>query len=165
MSHASLVLVALVSTALAAGSAAVAQTAGQDVLAPPAAAANPAAELAPGVTFKVTHLRRLPDKGVMELKFMVANASQADTSLKDLGLAYDHQLKDIPIIDFAGRKQYSVGQAAHCLCSTFREHDGGVVRAGAQREFWAWYGLPPMGARQLAIQVPDQQPIMNVPLM
>ena len=123
------------------------------------------AELAPGVRLEVTELRRLTDKGVMQLKFTVANESQADASLKDLGLAWNHSLKDIPIIDFAAKRQYNIGQAASCLCSTFRNNDGGVVRAGQKREFWAWYGLPPAGAKQMAIQLPDQPPLTNIPLL
>ncbi len=100
----------------------------------------------------------------MELKFAVANGSPADTTLKDLGLAYSGYLKDISIIDFAGRKQYNIGHAGDCLCSTVRDQDGGVVRSGERREFWAWYGLPPAGAKQVAIKIPDQQPITNVAL-
>jgi hypothetical protein len=129
-------------------------------------AAPPArAELAPGVTLEVTELRRLSDKGVMQLRFTVANTSGDDTSLKDLGLAWNHSLKDIPVIDFAAKRQYNVGQAASCLCSTFRDNDGGVIRAGQKREFWAWYGLPPAGAKQMAIQLPDQPPLTNIPLL
>jgi hypothetical protein len=40
-----------------------------------------------------------------------------------------------------------------------------VVRAGQRREFWAWYGLPAAGARQMGIQIPEQPPIMDVPLL
>ncbi len=125
----------------------------------------PSMELAHGVTLEVTELQRLLDKGVMELRFVVMNRSPADTSLKDLGLAHPGALKNIAIIDFAGRKQYSIGWAASCLCSTFRDQDGGLVRSGERREFWAWYGLPSAGARQMAIQVPDQPPLMNIPLL
>jgi len=145
---------------------------GGPVKSPPAeaaAAAQPSAtpvattELAAGIVFDVLELRRMPDKGVMQLRFAVSNRTQADTSLKDLGLAYNHQLRDITVIDFGGRRQYSIGTAGRCLCSTFQNGEGGVVRAGERREFWAWFGLPPAGARQLAIQLPDQPPI-DVPL-
>lgn len=129
-------------------------------------ASQPSVQLAPGVTFTVTELRRVPEKGVMELKFVVANDTQNDVTLKGFGLAQDWALDHIAVIDFAGRKQYSIGQAAQCLCSTFRERDGGLVPAGERREFWAWYGLPPgTGTRQMAVQIPDQQPLTNIPLM
>lgn len=121
-------------------------------------------ELAPSIRFEVVELRRLPDKGIMELRFAVANDSPADTSLANLGLAYAHQLKEIALIDFAGRKQYNIGNAGACLCSTFSASDGGVVRAGERREFWAWYAAPPAGAKQMAIKLPDHQPIMDVAL-
>ena len=123
---------------------------------------GPTAELAPGVVFEVVELRRMPERGFMQLRFAVNNTSGADTSLKQHGLAYDGFLKDIVVIDFGGRRQYTIGSASQCLCSNFRERDGGVVRAGQRREFWAWYGLPPAGAKQVAIKLPDQQPIMNV---
>lgn len=132
-------------------------------------AAQHSVQLAPGVTFTVTELRRVPDKGVMELKFVVANESQGDVTLKDFGLTNKHfgsKLDNIAVVDFAGRKKYDIGEAAGCLCSTFRDGSGGLVPAGEQREFWAWYALPPgTGTRRMAVQVPDQQPIMNIPLM
>lgn len=130
------------------------------------AVSQPTVQLAPGVTFAVTELRRVPEKGIMELKFVVANEGQNDVTLKGFGLAYDGELANIAVVDFAGRKQYSIGHAANCLCSTFRERDGGLVPAGERRELWAWYGLPPgTGTRQMAVQIPDQQPLMNIPLM
>jgi len=122
-------------------------------------------ELAPGVRFEVVELRRLPDKGVMQLRFAVVNQSGGDTSLKDHGLAFNQELRDIAVIDFAGGKKYSIGYAASCLCSTFKDRDGGTVRAGDRREFWAWFGMPPAGVRQMAVQIPNQQPLMNIPLL
>jgi hypothetical protein len=122
-------------------------------------------EIAPGVRFQVVELRRLPDKGVMQLKFAVVNHSATDTSLKEHGLAFNHELRDIAVVDFASRKKYGIGYAASCLCSTFKDRDGGVVRAGERREFWAWFGLPPASARQMAMQIPNQQPLMNIPLL
>ncbi|NBJ10640.1 hypothetical protein [Microvirga arsenatis] len=122
-------------------------------------------ELAPRVRLEVVELRRLPDKGVMQLKFAVANQSGGDTSLKDHGLAFNHELRDIAVVDFAGRKKYGIGYAASCLCSTFKDRDGGVVRAGERREFWAWFAMPPAGVRQMAVQIPNQQPLMNIPLL
>jgi hypothetical protein len=138
--------------------------------APPAAvpapqSTGPTAELAPGVIFEVVELRRMPERGFMQLRFAVNNTTTADTSLKQHGLAYDGWLKDIVVIDFGGRRQYTIGHASQCLCSNFRERDGGVVRAGQRREFWAWYGLPAAGARQMGIQIPEQPPIMDVPLL
>lgn len=148
--------VAIVLLGLCGAPAALAQNAGS-----PTASAL---ELAPAVTFEVVNLHRMPDKGIMELRFAVANDGPADTSLADLGLAYPHQLKEIALIDFAGRKQYNIGFAGTCLCSTFSGADGGVVRAGERREFWAWYAAPPAGAKQMAIKLPDHQPIMDVAL-
>ena len=143
--------------------------AGNTATAPPKqhqqAGTGPSAELAPGVVFEVVELRRMPERGFMQLRFAVNNTTGADTSLKQHGLAYDGFLKDIVVIDFGGRRQYTIGSASQCLCSNFRERDGGVVRAGQRREFWAWYGLPAAGARQMGIQLPDVPPIMDVPLL
>lgn len=133
--------------------------------APAQQATGPTAELAPGVVFEVVELRRMPERGFMQLRFAVNNTTGADTSLKQHGLAYDGFLRDIVVMDFGGRRQYTIGSASQCLCSSFRERDGGVVRAGQRREFWAWYGLPAAGARQMGIQLPDVPPIMDVPLL
>ncbi len=100
-------------------------------------AARPSVELKPGIVFEVTELRRMTDKGVMQLKFAVSNSTEYDTSLKELGLAYGGQLKDISVIDFAGKKQYDFGNAGGCLCSTLSDNSGGLVAAGQSREFWA----------------------------
>lgn len=139
-----------------------------DQPAPDAAAAPqpeaPSLELRPGIVLRITELRKMPDKGVMQLKFTVTNGTDTDTTLKDLGLAYNHQLKDISVIDFAGRKEYGIGRAGGCLCSTFGDASGGVVRTGETREFWAWYALPQGSAKTMAIRIPDQQPIMDVPV-
>ncbi|MBD0272777.1 MAG: hypothetical protein ICV73_12710 [Acetobacteraceae bacterium] len=133
--------------------------------APAQQSAGPTAELAPGIIFEVVELRRMPERGFMQLRFAVNNTTSADTSLKQHGLAYDGYLKDIVVIDFGGRRQYTIGSASQCLCSNFRDRDGGVVRAGQRREFWAWYGLPAAGARQMGIQLPELPPIMDVPLL
>jgi hypothetical protein len=133
--------------------------------APAPQATGPTAELAPGIVFEVVELRRMPERGFMQLRFAVHNTTDADTSLKQHGLAYDGFLRDIAVIDFGGKRQYTIGSASQCLCSNFRERDGGVVRAGQRREFWAWYGLPAAGARQMSIQLPDVPPIMDVPLL
>jgi hypothetical protein len=140
----------------------------QDAAAAPAQESAPAAvataELAPNVTFEVKQLKRMADKGVTELRFAVANAGETDTTLKDLGLASPYRLQNIHLIDFAAKKQYDIGQAASCLCSSFKDGDGGVVRAGERREFWAWYAPLPASARQVAIQLESVPPLMNVPV-
>jgi hypothetical protein len=155
-----------IATALAIPAAASAQEASPG--APPAAPAAPpslaSTELSPGVSFQITQLKRLPDKGVTELRFAVVNASEADTSLKELGLAGVYNLDNIYLIDFASKKQYDIGQAAKCLCSTFRDGSGGVVRAGERREFWAWYAPLSAAIKQVAIQIEDQPPLTNVPV-
>ena len=133
--------------------------------APAQQSTGPTAELAPGIIFEVVELRRMPERGFMQLRFAVNNTTNADTSLKQHGLAYDGFLKDIAVIDFGGKRQYTIGSASQCLCSSFRDRDGGLVRAGQRREFWAWYGLPAAGARQMGIQLPDVPPIMDVPLL
>lgn len=153
----------LLALGLAWGQAALAQDAGTGS-AGPSASAGPSVELAPGVTFEVVDLRRHPDKGIMELRFAVTNDSPADTTLQDHGLALSNAVSNIAIIDFAGKKQYNIGYAGDCLCSTFKDADGGLVRSGERREFWAWYALPPAGAKQVAIKLRDQRPITNVPL-
>jgi hypothetical protein len=117
-----------------------------------------------GIVLEVTELRRMTDKGVMQLKFAVSNSTEYDTSLKELGLAYGGQLKDISVIDFAGKKQYDFGSAGGCLCSTFSDNSGGMVAAGQSREFWAWYALPQGSNKRMALRIPDQQPIMDIPL-
>ncbi len=50
-------------------------------------ATGPTAELAPGVIFEVVELRRMPERGFMQLRFAVNNTTSADTSLKQHGLA------------------------------------------------------------------------------
>ena len=129
-----------------------------------ATVARPSLELKPGIVFEVTELRRMTDKGVMQLKFAVSNSTEYYTSLKELGLAYGGQLKDISVIDFAGKKQYDFGNAGGCLCSTFSDSSGGLVGAGESREFWAWYALPQGGNKKMALRIPDYQPIMDIPL-
>jgi hypothetical protein len=69
------------------------------------------------------------------------------------------------VIGFGGKRQHTIGGASQFLCSNFRERAGGVVRAGRRREFWAWFGLPAAGARQMAIRLPEVPPIMDVPLL
>jgi len=127
-------------------------------------AARPSVELKPDIVFEVTELRRMTDKGVMQLKFAVSNSTEYDTSLKELGLAYGGQLKDISVIDFTGKKQYDFGNAGGYLCSTFSDNSGGMVAAGQSREFWAWYALLQGSNKRMALRIPDQQSIMDIPL-
>lgn len=133
----------------------------------PVPAAGPASEikLADDVVLRITEIRRLEDKGVMQLSFEVENVGKVDTSLMQHGLALAFGLGDIAIVDFGGRKQYRMGYANGCLCSTFPNRDGGVVRAGETAGFWAWFGLPDDGVTTVAVQFPNQQPIMNVPVL
>ena len=84
--------------------------AGPNVQAQSAAIAS--AELAPGIQFEVTQLRRMQDKGVTELRFAVLNRSESDATLKELGLAYHYNLQNIFLIDLGAKKQYDIGQAA-----------------------------------------------------
>lgn len=132
---------------------------------PALAQSPPRVELQQGVSLEVGELRRLSEKGVVQLTFTVVNASGSDISLKQLGLAWNHALKNLPLIDFVARRQYNIGQAASCLCSTFRDNDGGVIRAGQRRAFWAWYAAPPDGTARLALQLPDQPPLTDIPLL
>ena len=122
----------------------------------------PPVEMEPGVTIEVTELKRMPDKGAMQLKFVIANASQKATSAKDLGLATGYRLDDIQLIDFVGKRSFNIGGASRCLCSTFG--DGGAVAPGGRREFWAWFGLPDPGVKVLSLQVGAKPPIGELPL-
>lgn len=145
--------------ALAAAAAALLLPAGADgqTASPP----KPA-ELAPGVTFEVTEMRRLADKDVLQLKFVVANAGATPASAQNLGFATAYRLDNIQVIDFQNKRSYNIGTASRCLCSTFS--DGGAVAPGQRREFWAWFALPPAGVRTVSVQVGDQPPMLDVPL-
>ena len=122
----------------------------------------PPVEMEPGVTLEVAELKRMPDKGAMELKFVIANASQKAISAKDLGLATSYRLDEIQLIDFVGKRAFNIGGASRCLCSTFG--DGGAVAPGARREFWAWFGLPDAGVKVLSLQVGSKPPVGDLPL-
>lgn len=119
-------------------------------------------ELAPKVVFDVVELRRLTDKGAMQLKFTIRNGSGGPVTARGLGLATSYRLDGIDLIDFANKRSFTIGSASRCLCSTF--DDGGSVAAGQTREFWAWYGLPAQGVQALSVQVASVPPIMDVPL-
>lgn len=121
-------------------------------------------ELSPQIIMQDVQVELLPEKGVMQLRFSVANKSNADTTLMAHNLAFAYGLRDVGLIDFAGRKRYGMGFANGCLCSSFPERDGGVIRAGETRNFWAWFALPKDRPSHVAVQFPDRQPIMNVPV-
>jgi hypothetical protein len=125
-------------------------------------AQTPSVELAPGISFEVVELKRLPDQGVLQLKFAVTNKSGQDTRLIDHGVAYQMALEKIDLIDPAGRKTYHIGRSGRCLCTTFT--DGGSVKDGQRREFWAWYAMPPSSVQRMTIQLASVPPITNVPL-
>jgi hypothetical protein len=55
-----------------------------------------AAELAPGVVFEVVELRRMPERGFVQLRVAVNNTTGADASLKRFGLAYDASSRKSP---------------------------------------------------------------------
>ena len=119
-------------------------------------------ELAPGVTFQVTDLRRLTDKGAMQLKFTLSNATSGQTSARAVGIATGYRLDAIEVVDFASKRSFNIGSASRCLCSTFT--DGGAVEPGQTREFWAWYGLPPAGVQTVSLQLGSAPPLLDVPL-
>ena len=119
-------------------------------------------ELAPKVVFDVVELRRLTDKGAMQLKFTVRNGSGNPVTARTLGLAGTYKLEGIDLIDFTNKRSFTIGAATRCLCSTF--DDGGSIAPGQTREFWAWYGLPAQGVQMLSIQIASVPPILDVPL-
>src|SRR3712207_2148756 len=90
--------------------------------------ARPSLDLAPDVRLEVVHVKRLPDKGVTELKLALVNNSQQDTSLQQHDLAFSNRLGMGDLLDFGGGKKYSVGEANGCMCSTFGDNGGGVMR-------------------------------------
>src|SRR4051812_42466527 len=73
----------------------------------PAAAATSSSystEIATGIRFEVTELRRVPDPGFLQLKFTVTNNSTNDIKLQNYEMAFEGELRHIDLIDFAGRK-------------------------------------------------------------
>ncbi len=104
-----------------------AQTFGTPASAPTAAAADSATSLAPKVILESAKLRKLTDKGVLQLEFTVANHSDLDTNLRDLGVATNMHLNNINLIDFTNKRKYDMGDAnGTCLCSQFGNVDGGL---------------------------------------
>lgn len=156
--------------ALAAAGSASAQTFGiQPALQAPqqaqAAVSAAGLQLAPNVTLEVVRLRKLADKGVTQLEFTVSNRSDLPTTLRDLGLANNFWLEGFKLVDFANSRRYAMGVSeGTCLCSTVAGVDGGVVKAGETKTFWAWFAMPAGDVREMSVLVPDRAPILNVQL-
>jgi hypothetical protein len=121
---------------------------------------RPRLELREDVRLEITQLKRLDSEKVVELKFKVVNGTDRATTLKDLGIAFGHQLGQIALIDFDARKKYGIGHAGSCLCSSFPERDGGTVPAHGEREFWAWFR--PADQAALAVEFPGFPPMLGV---
>lgn len=120
-------------------------------------------ELTTDVSLTVSDLRRMPDKGIMQLTFAVTNTSNSNVRLSDLGLADGFKLEPIGLVDFATKHQYDMGSAeGSCLCS--KTSDSGLVTAGQTRKFWAWYALPPASVQKMTVNFKGQMPIMDVPV-
>src|SRR4051794_30526053 len=78
----------------------------------PAGAQEPALaklELRPGVTLEVSELRRVPDKGVVLLRFRVANGAAEAVSLEDLRLSDKRSLEGVSLLDFKNGREYVIG--------------------------------------------------------
>jgi hypothetical protein len=120
-------------------------------------------ELAPKVVLEVNALRRLGDKGVLQMEFTVTNRSDLATSLYNLSLANHVSLEGFNLVDFAGKRRYAMGiSEGSCLCSSFQ--NDGLVKPGESKTFWAWFALPPAEVQQLSVLVRDRSPILNVQL-
>ena len=123
-------------------------------------ATRPKLQLRQDIALEITRLRRLDSERVVELRFKVVNRTDRATTLKDLGIAFGHQLGQIALIDFDTRKKYGIGHAGNCLCSSFPERDGGMVPARGEREFWAWFR--PANQTTLAVEFPGFPPLLGV---
>ncbi|MCS6879444.1 MAG: hypothetical protein N2038_03815 [Geminicoccaceae bacterium] len=140
------------------------------VLAAALAAAGPVgaqplgrAELAPGVTFEVLRLAKLPGHEIVELRFAVANGSEHTVTLERLRIGTSLTVSEVQLVDFANATVYKIGEAGvERLASRYR--DGGPLAPGERREFWAWYKAPPAGTTKLAVFVPGVPPVLDVPL-
>jgi hypothetical protein len=127
------------------------------------ALSTPSVELSPKVTFEVSALRRLSDKGVLQAEFTVRNRSDLPITLYNLGLADNYGLVGLMLVDFGNKRRYLMGTAnSQCLCSRFGNM--GAVAPGETKTFWAWYALPPAEVQQMSVLVPDRSPILNVQL-
>lgn len=127
------------------------------------ATTGPSVELAPKVTIAASALRRLTDKGVLQLELTVTNRSDLPVTLYDLGLADNYTIKGIELVDFNNKRKYAMGISnGVCLCSKFDNH--GPVKPGEARTVWAWFALPPAEVKQMAVMVANTSPILDVQL-
>lgn len=121
------------------------------------------AELAPGVTFEVTRLAKLPGHEIVELRFAVANGSTDTVTLERLRIGTSASVSDVQLLDLANATVHKIGEAgSERLSSRYRE--GGPVPPGERREFWAWYKAPPAGVGKLAVMIPGVPPLLDLPL-
>lgn len=120
-------------------------------------------ELAPGVTFEVTRLAKLPGHEIVELRFAVANGSAETVTLQRLRIGTSASVSDVQLVDFANARVYRIGDAgSERLSSVYR--DGGPIAPGERLEFWAWYKAPPAGVGKLAVMIPGVPPLLDLPL-
>lgn len=119
-------------------------------------------DLSPTAKLEVTDLRRLTDKGATQLKMVLKNSGPSPVTARQFGFASGFRLDTIELIDFVNKRSYVLGTASRCLCSTF--DDGGSVPPGGEREFWAWFGLPPAGVTTLSMQIGSLPPVTDIPL-
>ncbi len=120
-------------------------------------------ELAPGVTFAVTRLAKLPGHEIVELRFAVAHGSPDTVTLERLRIGTSASVSDVQLLDFANAAVHKIGEAgSDRLSSRYRE--GGPVPPGERREFWAWYKAPPAGVSKLAVMIPGVPPLLDLPL-
>lgn len=121
------------------------------------------AELAPGVTFEVTKLARLPGHEIVELRFALANGSAETITVERLRIGTSASVSDVQLVDFTNATVYKIGEAGSERLSS-RYRDGGPVAPGERREFWAWYKAPPAGVSKLAVMIPGMPPVLDLPL-
>jgi hypothetical protein len=115
------------------------------------------------VALEVSALRRLNEKGVLQLEFTVANRSDLAVSLYNLSLANHSAIEGFNLVDFAGKRRYSMATSdGICLCSSFQ--NDGLVKPGEAKTFWAWFALPPAEVQQMSVLIRDRSPILDVQL-
>ncbi|MCS6780662.1 MAG: hypothetical protein NZ555_13285 [Geminicoccaceae bacterium] len=135
------------------------------VLAAPSGAAEPLGktELAPGVTFEVTRLAKLPGHEIVELRFAVVNGTADTVTLERLRIGTSLTVSEVLLLDLANATAHKIGEAGtERLASRYR--DGGPVPPGERREFWAWYKAPPASVTKLGVLVPGTPPLLDLPL-
>jgi hypothetical protein len=93
------------------------------------------------VALEVSALRRLNEKGVLQLEFTVANRSDLAVSLYNLSLANHSAIEGFNLV----------------------ENDG-LVKPGEAKTFWAWFALPPAEVQQMSVLIRDRSPILDVQL-